>query len=291
MKKILLVLLCFSFCFANISAFIPSLTSRVVDNANLLSEDNKFFLEKKLQQLDTNTAHELVILTLKSLHGYSIEEFSLETARAWKIGKNQKDNGVLFLIAPNERKVRIEVGYGLEGSLTDYISSRIIQEIIIPELKNNNFQRGILKGADEIIRVLQEEQLTLKSKNENDNFSKIFQFSFILFVISSFLMKRFEKQKNLFGFKIFKSLLLGGFFAILTSLVANSFGLSSFMIIFIFILVFIIIFIISFISTKNFNLNSNKNSAFTNYNNFKTSFNNYKGGGGSFGGGGASGSW
>lgn len=179
MKKILLILLCFSFAFANISDFMPKLTQRVMDSANILTKEQKTNLIHKFEKLDTNTTREVVVATTTSLHGYSIEEFATGLFRAWGIGKKDKNNGVLLLVAPNERRVRIEVGYGLEGVLTDYLASKIIQESIIPEFKKNAYQRGILKGANEIVKVLSGESIK-ESEFEFDNLSN---FSLILYVV------------------------------------------------------------------------------------------------------------
>jgi uncharacterized protein len=95
-----------------------------------------------------------VVVTLKSLQGTSIEDFGVELGRHWRIGQKDKNNGALLIVAPNERKVRIEVGYGLEGALTDAVSRLIIENAITPRFRAGDFAGGITRGVDDIISVL-----------------------------------------------------------------------------------------------------------------------------------------
>jgi uncharacterized protein len=132
----------------------PELTGRVVDRANLLSEAQRGELTRKLEELETKTTAQLVVVTLTSLSGRSIEEYGYQLGRHWGIGQRNTNNGVLLIVAPNERKVRVEVGYGAEGVLPDAVSSLIIQRVIIPKFRSNDYAGGILAGADEIIKVL-----------------------------------------------------------------------------------------------------------------------------------------
>ena len=104
--------------------------------------------------LEAKTTDQLVVVTLKSLQGTSIEDFGYQLGRHWQIGQKDKNNGVLLIVAPNERKVRIEVGYGLEGTLTDAVSRLIIENAIIPRFRANDFAGGITRGVDDIISVL-----------------------------------------------------------------------------------------------------------------------------------------
>jgi uncharacterized protein len=132
----------------------PALTGRVVDEANILSTTTRASLEQKLADLETKTTNQLVVVTLKSLQGTTIEDFGVQLGRRWQIGQRGKNNGVLLIVAPNERKVRIEVGYGLEGSLTDAVSRLIIENSILPRFRANDYPGGISRGADDIIQVL-----------------------------------------------------------------------------------------------------------------------------------------
>ncbi len=132
----------------------PPLTGRVVDQANVMSAESKSDIETKLKALEDKSGIQLVVATVKSLQGGDIETYANGLFRFWKIGQAQKNNGVLLLVAPAEHKVRIEVGYGLEGTLTDALSSVIISSAIIPRFKSGDFSGGIQRGVDGIISVL-----------------------------------------------------------------------------------------------------------------------------------------
>jgi uncharacterized protein len=132
----------------------PALTGRVVDEANVLDPATRTALTDKLAALETKTSDQLVVVTLKSLQGTSIEQYGVELGRRWQIGQKGTNNGVLLIVAPSERKVRIEVGYGLEGTLTDAVSKLIIENAIIPRFRANDIPGGITRGVDDIISVL-----------------------------------------------------------------------------------------------------------------------------------------
>jgi uncharacterized protein len=132
----------------------PVLTGRVVDQANVISGDARSDIEAESKGLEDKSGTQLVIATVNSLQGSDIETYANELFRAWKLGQAQKNNGVLLLVAPNEHKVRIEVGYGLEGTLTDALASVIISSAIIPRFKTGDFSGGIEHGVDGIIGVL-----------------------------------------------------------------------------------------------------------------------------------------
>lgn len=133
----------------------PPLTGRVVDNADILSPSVEADLTQKLAALEAATTDQVVVATFKSLQGYEIEEFGYQLGRRWGIGTKDKDNGAVFIIAPNERKVRIEVGYGLEPVLTDALSSTIIQGQVIPRFKAGDMEAGVVAGTEAIIEQLQ----------------------------------------------------------------------------------------------------------------------------------------
>src|SRR5581483_11099168 len=132
----------------------PQLTGRVVDEANILDAAQRAALIQKLAELEAKSTDQLVVVTLKSLQGTSIEDYGYQLGRHWQIGQKDKNNGVLLIVAPNERKVRIEVGYGLEGTLTDLVSNFIIQNSILPRFRANDYPGGIARGVDDIIQVL-----------------------------------------------------------------------------------------------------------------------------------------
>jgi uncharacterized protein len=132
----------------------PTLTGRIVDQANIVSTETRQAIEPKLADLETKSGIQLVVATVTSLEGQEIEPYANELFRTWKLGEKDKNNGVLLLVAPNEHRVRIEVGYGLEGTLTDALSKVIITNAITPRFKTGDFNGGIARGVDDIITVL-----------------------------------------------------------------------------------------------------------------------------------------
>ena len=139
--------------FAAYALTFPELTGRVVDDAGILDPSAKAALERKLADFETKTTGQLVVVTLKSLQGTSIEDYGYQLGRHWQIGQKDKNTGALLIVAPNERKVRIEVGYGFEGTLTDAVSKLIIENAIIPRFRVNDFTGGINRGVDDIIQA------------------------------------------------------------------------------------------------------------------------------------------
>lgn len=133
---------------------LPALTGRIVDSAQIIDARSKPEIERKLEDIESKSGIQLVVATIKSLDGQDIESYANQLFRAWKLGEKTKNNGVLLLVAPNERKVRIEVGYGLEGTLTDALSNVIITNALIPRFKSGDFTGGISRGVDDIIAVL-----------------------------------------------------------------------------------------------------------------------------------------
>ncbi|WP_379551369.1 TPM domain-containing protein [Qipengyuania sp. DGS5-3] len=132
----------------------PDLTGRVVDQAGILSPADEEQLEQKLAGLETQSQRQLVVTTISDLQGYDIADFGYQLGRSWGIGDAERNDGALLIVAPNERKVRIEVGYGLEGILTDAYSSRIISSEIIPHFRDDDYPAGIIAGTDAIVTHL-----------------------------------------------------------------------------------------------------------------------------------------
>jgi uncharacterized protein len=178
--------------FATLVAFAldyPPLTGRVVDQANVINAQSLGALETKLKELEDKSSIQLVVATVRSLQGSDVETYANGLFRFWKLGQAQKNNGVLLLVAPAEHKVRIEVGYGLEGTLTDALSSVIIASAIIPRFKAGDFSGGIERGVDGIINVLSGDSAGWQSKVEvrredaSADFDKLFPTLFFLLVI------------------------------------------------------------------------------------------------------------
>jgi uncharacterized protein len=134
---------------------VPPLTGRIVDTARLLPPDLAASLSQELAAHEQRTGNQVVILTIPSLQGEPLEEFSHRVATTWKLGQKGTDNGVLLLVAPQDRRLRIEVGYGLEGVLTDAVTSRIIRHEMVPHFRAGNYAAGIAAGARAIIGTIE----------------------------------------------------------------------------------------------------------------------------------------
>jgi len=132
----------------------PELSGRVVDRAELLEPATEAALTEQLAALEAETGDQLVVVTLDTLQDYEIEDYGYRLGRAWGIGQSENDSGALLIVAPNERKVRIEVGYGLEPILTDAFASGVIQTEMMPAFRQGAFERGIVAGSDAIITQL-----------------------------------------------------------------------------------------------------------------------------------------
>jgi uncharacterized protein len=132
----------------------PALTGHVVDEAGILPPPAEADLERRLAAHEQATTNQVVVVTLKSLGGYDIADYGYQLGRHWGIGQKGKDNGALLIVAPTERKIRIEVGYGLEGALTDALSRDIIERLIRPPFRQGNFEQGIRAGTGAILAAI-----------------------------------------------------------------------------------------------------------------------------------------
>jgi len=132
---------------------LPSPTGYVNDFAGVLKPETKQSLENLIVQFEKETSIELAIVTVQTLEGMTVEDYAVRLFENWRIGKKEKDNGLLFLVAPNERKARIEVGYGLEGTLNDAQAARILREYLVPFAKEGNFNEGIQGTAQILYRI------------------------------------------------------------------------------------------------------------------------------------------
>jgi uncharacterized protein len=132
----------------------PELTGRIVDEAGLVKYDDRKVIEADLAALEAKSTDQIVVVTLKSLQGYPIEDYGYQLGRKWGIGQKGKNNGILLIVAPNERKVRIEVGRGLEPLMTDLMSAMIIQNRMLPVFRRGDYSAGIKVGVHDIADVL-----------------------------------------------------------------------------------------------------------------------------------------
>lgn len=148
---------------AALAQTFPALTGRVVDAANLLSSEQRLSLEEALRSHESETAHQIVVATVSSLEGLTVEDYANRLFRHWQLGQRDKNNGALLLVAPRDRKVRIEVGYGLEGQLTDALSKLIIETAIIPSFRQDDFAGGVQAGIAQILSILRGDTNQLSS--------------------------------------------------------------------------------------------------------------------------------
>lgn len=139
----------------------PELTGRVVDQADMLPEKVEKSLSQMLEAHEQSTTEQVVVVTLPDLQGYAIEDYGYQLGRHWGIGQEGEDNGALLIVAEDERRIRIEVGYGLEGRLTDATASTIINQIITPAFREGDFATGIANGAAAMVQVLGGEPLAV----------------------------------------------------------------------------------------------------------------------------------
>lgn len=173
---------------------VPRLQGRVNDYAELLSPATEASLESVLKSLESSDSTQIVVLTIGSLQGDSLEEFSLRVVEDWKIGQQGLDNGVLLLVARDDRKIRIEVGYGLEGKLTDMTAGRIIGNVMGPRFKQGDFNQGIIDGIGAIVMTVRGEFTAAAETKPNgsgreDPGGLLTSMIFIFFIFGSLLRK------------------------------------------------------------------------------------------------------
>jgi len=134
---------------------VPYLTGRVTDNAQIISDETRQSITERLKAHEDKTTNQIAVLTIPTLNGEGIEEYAVAVFNEWKLGQKGKDNGILVVVSPNDRRMRIEVGYGLEGTMPDGVAGSIIRNVITPHFKNNDYNKGIDEGVNAIIRVLE----------------------------------------------------------------------------------------------------------------------------------------
>jgi uncharacterized protein len=303
MKKILLTfLLIFNFALADITQSFPQLTGHIVDTANLLKQDQKEVITAILKAQEEETSNQIVVVTLNSLEGYEIADYSYQLGRHWGIGQKEKNNGVLLVISLNDRKLRIEVGYGLEGALTDKISHEIIEYTLKPKFRQNQYYEGIRKAVNEIILAIKGEYVQDTKVENNTDINEFFPILFFIIIfISTTFTNISKKLRHKLLYKVSQSSLFSSFSAFFAFALSSGFTSSNLVVS---VIAFIIIFIISFLSMKKIDFDKikrdtrNTSSSYgSGYSGgfggggFSSSGGGFSGGGGGFGGGGASGGW
>ncbi|QWG14188.1 YgcG family protein [Bradyrhizobium sediminis] len=276
----LALLLCFSFA-AAADVAVPALTGRVVDQTGTLSGGDIASLTQTLKDLEARKGSQVAVLIVPTTSPETIEQFAIRVAEAWKIGRKKIDDGALLVVAKDDRRLRIEVGYGLEGALNDVTAKRIIDEAITPKFRSGDFAGGISAGVDRIIRVIDGEKLPEPEQRQSSGLlSDIDPFNpfviFALFIVGGIL-------RSALG-RLIGSAATSGVVGVLAWLVVGSLELS------------IIFAIIAFVLTmfgESIASSGGRGGTWSGGSSSggSSSSGGFSGGGGSFGGGGASGRW
>lgn len=138
---------------------VPALSARVTDRADLLPPERERALEAKLAAFERETSHQLALLSVASLEGEPIESFALRVAEQWQLGQPGLDNGILLVVASQDRQARIEVGYGLEGAVPDAVAKRVLEDVMIPRFRAGDLAGGIEAGVDALLRAARGEEI------------------------------------------------------------------------------------------------------------------------------------
>lgn len=274
-KEILLVL--FFSIFLPINSFALTIPEKpggyVNDYAGLLSKEATVQISANLRAYEKETSNQIVVAIFKSLEEESLEDFSIKLAEKWKVGTKDKDNGVILLVFKDDRKVRIEVGYGLEGALTDAISSEIIRNQIVPNFKAGNFDAGISGAINQIIFATKGEYkaASTKAKGNNQELIPVIIFLFLIMPFIAYIVVIFFCI-SFFGFPA--GLFIAGLIILVLEFIRR-------------------MFFGSFGQTLYHGSGGWNNGGFFGGGGFSSGggFSGFSGGGGSFGGGGSSGDW
>jgi len=258
---------------------VPALKGRVNDYARILAPATARQLEEVLRQLEAAESTQIVLLTIDSLEGDSLEDFSLRVVEAWKPGRVKLDNGALLLIAKNDRRLRIEVGYGLEGKLTDLVTGRIIRDIITPRFREGNFDQGVIDGLSAMIAAVRGEFTAAETTRHQGRGVDPGNLFFLLLVFFSILGRMLARVPWVAGG--IGALLATAFGAVVLGVgMAGMIGLALFG------------FIFGLIAAAGGGFSSGFGGWMGgSRGGFSGGFGGFSGGGGGFGGGGASGRW
>jgi uncharacterized protein len=290
---LLALLLCWaSIAFADVA--VPPLSGRVVDKTGTLSSGDIASLTQTLQNLEARKGSQVAVLIVPTTAPESIEQYSIRVAEAWKIGRRKVDDGALVVVAKDDRKLRIEVGYGLEGALNDATAKRIIDEVITPKFRSGDFAGGIFAGVYRIIAVIDGEKLPAPEARRQQDSGLLSHvdplnpiFIFILFIVGAAL-------RSTFG-RLIGGIAIGSIVGGLAWFVAGSLAAA--------IILALVAFLITMLAESATPLSGRRGSWSSGGGGWSGGGGSYSGssgssdsggfsgGGGSFGGGGASGSW
>ena len=256
---------------------VPALSGRVVDLTGTLTTEQKAALEQTLQAFEARKGSQLAVLIVPTTAPEAIEPYALRVALQWKLGRKKVDDGALLLIAKNDRALRIEVGYGLEGALNDATSKRIISEVITPRFKEGDFQGGISAGVDRIIRVIDGEPLPAPKQSPIRGIAGLEQYGPVIFVVALVLG---GVMRSLLG-RFPGALVTGGVVALLAWLLAGALSTA--------LLAGVIALMFTLVSggTGGMGMGGVRGG----FGRGSSGGGGFGGGGGGFGGGGASGRW
>jgi uncharacterized protein len=259
---------------------VPPLSGRVVDQTGTVSSAEIDTLTQRLKNLEARKGSQLAILMVPTTAPETIEQYSIRVAEAWKIGRKRIDDGALLVIAKNDRKLRIEVGYGLEGALNDVTAKRIIDEVITPRFRSGDFAGGISAGVDRIIRVIDGEALPAPAARQSPGASSDFDvfnpfLLFAIFVVGAILRASLGR--------LLGSVATGGAVGALAWFIAGSLAASA--------IAGVIAFIFTMFADSIGWSDGRGSYSGSRGSSGGGSSGGFSGGGGSFGGGGASGSW
>jgi uncharacterized protein len=286
--SLLALLLCWTFA-ASADVAVPPLTGRVVDQTGTLSGDAVASLTQTLKDFETRKGSQIAVLIVPTTAPETIEQYSIRVAEAWKIGRKKIDDGAILLVAKDDHKLRIEVGYGLEGALTDVTAQRIIDEVITPKFKSGDFAGGISSGIDRIIGVVDGEPLPAAAPQSQrfrgqDRYDLLLNplILFGVFAVGGVL-------RTLLG-RLLGSVAIGGVFGVVAWLAVGSLMFS--VVAALFAAAFAM-FTGTAASSSGRGARSGGSSGWSSGSSSSSSSDSggFSGGGGSFGGGGASGSW
>jgi len=194
--KFLLGIICILFPIFSSALEIQSLTSFVTDSANLLTQEQRIEIEQDLQNFEQQTSDQIVVLTINSLEGDTIENFGIEVAKKNQVGDKDKDNGVILIVSKEDQDVRIEVGQGLEEYLTDAKSSYIIRHSIIPEFKQDKYYEGIKNGIEEIKKTASDANYLNDKVKEDDTENMIYGILNLVILIILFIIITRRHRNN-----------------------------------------------------------------------------------------------
>ncbi len=188
---------------------IPDLISRVTDGAAVLGEAQKVALETKLTAYEQRTGHQFAVLTIASLEGDALEDFSMRVAEKWRLGDSKRDDGLLVLVAVGDRKARIEVGHGLEGAVTDARSKRVIDEFMIPHFKRQDYSAGLTAGLQALMAMAQGEAVGKPAAPPAATSSRKWVVP-ALVLLAFFISASGRRRRRRLGFPFFFPLPMGG---------------------------------------------------------------------------------